>query len=191
MLVLNSFIQLTIAQIALQTAVSETTKQIATHMYPVKLMYAEAESKITGSQTGTILQRVLEQITEARNKLTDSEEIVEQYASYIPQPIVTLLELEKKQRELIETNSQDKIQQLFNPLVNQAFTALVLQFADNQVLRTNQLKVVNVQLPNLGSASTETFIVIEAQYDYKLAIPFFHRTLALRKRAVERIWIGS
>jgi hypothetical protein len=163
-------------------------------MYPVKLLYMEAESKVTGSHTGDIIQRVLEQIKEARSKLTGSEDLVEQYASYIPQPIVTLLEWEKKQRELLEANGQDLSQPLldrtFNPLVNQAFTKLVLTFANNEVLQPNHLKVVDVQLPNI-SLSSEAFIAIEAQYDIQLAIPFFHRTLALRKRAVERIWIGS
>jgi hypothetical protein len=193
-LVLNSFIQITIAQIALQTAVSETSKQIATHMYPVKLLYMEAESKITGSHTGLIIQQVLEKIREARSKVTDSEELVEQYASYIPQPIVTFLELEKKHRELLEANGQHMSKQIldhsFNPLVNQAFTSLVLQFADHKVIQPNHLKVVDVQLPNLASPS-EAFIAIEAQYDIQLMIPFFHRTIALRKRAVERLWIGS
>jgi hypothetical protein len=192
-LVLNSFIQITIAQIALQTAVSETTKQIATHMYPVKLLYSAAESKITGSQTGKIIQQVLQQIEEARSKVTGSEDLVEQYASYIPQSIVLLLEWEKQQREHIEANGQDISQQMldrtFNPLLNQAFTDLVLQFADNQVLRPNNLKVVAVQLPNL--VSSEALIAIEAEYDVQLNLPFFHRTLALRKRAVERVWIGS
>jgi hypothetical protein len=193
-LVLNSFIQITIAQIALQTAVSETTKQIATHMYPVKLLYMEAESKITGNHTGLIIQQVLEKIVETRSKLTDSEELVEQYASYIPEPIVTILKLEKKHRELLESNGQDMSQQLldqtFNPLVNQAFTKLVLQFADHNVIQPNHLNVVDIQLPNLASPS-EAFIAIEAQYDIQLMIPFFHRTLALRKRAMERLWIGS
>jgi hypothetical protein len=182
------------AQIALQTAVSETTKQIATHMYPVKLLYMEAESKIAGSHTGDIIQRVLEQIIETRSKVTDSEDLVEQYASYIPEPIVLFLEWEKKHRELLEANGQDMSQQLldhtFNPLVNQAFTKLVLTFTDNQVIQPNHLKVVEVQLPNITLPS-EALIAIEAQYDIQLAIPFFNRTLALRKRAVERLWIGS
>jgi hypothetical protein len=142
-------------------------------------------------RTCIIIQRVLEQITEARSKVTESEDLVEQYASYIPQPIVTLLELEKKHRELLEANGNDRSQQLFNPLVNKAFTALVLQFTDNLSLQPDHLKVVDVQLPNLAASSSEAFIAIEAQYDYKLMIPFFHRTLSLRKRAVERIWIGS
>jgi hypothetical protein len=163
-------------------------------MYPVKLLYMEAESKITGSHTGAIIQQVLEQIVEARSKVTDSEELVEQYASYIPEPIVLLLEWEKKRRDLLEANGQEMSEQLldqtFNPLVNQAFTKLVLTFADNQVIQPDHLKVVYVQFPNLALPS-EAYIAIEAQYDIQLAIPFFHRTLALRKRAVERLWIGS
>jgi hypothetical protein len=193
-LVLNSFIQLAVAQIALQTAVSETTKQIATHMYPVKLLYTKAESKALNSHTGAVIQQVIDQIAQSRSKVTDTEDYVAQYASYIPEPIVLLLEWEKKKRELLEAGGQDStervLEQSFNPLINKAFTTLVLQYADPKVIRPNHLKVIDVQLPNLA-ASTEAFIAIEAQYEISIPIPFFQRTLALRKRAMERVWIGS
>jgi hypothetical protein len=193
-LVLNSFIQITLTQIALQTAVSETTKQIAAHMYPVKLLYMEARSQVTDSKTGLAIQRVLDQIEQTRSKLSNSEDFVEQYSSYIPEPIMVLLEWEKKKRELLEANGQNASQQIldqtFSPLINVAFTKVVLQFTDTQMLNSKHLRVVDVQLPNLDSSS-EALIAIEAQYDLKLPIPFFHRTLFLRKRSVERVWIGS
>jgi hypothetical protein len=74
-------------------------------------------------------------------------------------------------------------------MANKAFTALVLQFADPVILHPNNLKVIDVQLPNL--ALSDTLIAIEAEYVIQLPIPFFHRTLALRKRSVEKAWIGS
>jgi hypothetical protein len=192
-LVLNSFIQISTAQIALQTAVSETTKQLAAHMYPVNLLYKKAEGQIVGSHTEAIIQRVLDQIEQARNKVSNSEDFVEKYASYIPEPIVVLLEWEKKKRELLEANGQDKSQELldqaFNPMANKAFTDLVLKFADPVILHPDHLKVIDVQLPNL--ALSDALIAIEAEYDIQLPIPFFHRTMALRKRAVEKAWIGS
>jgi hypothetical protein len=189
-LVLNSFIQITVAQIALQTAVSETAKQISTHMYPVKLLYSKVENQVSGSNTGINFQRILDQIEQARSKVIGSEDLVEQYASYIPEPIVVLLEWEKKQRELLEVNGQARGQQLLDPLINKAFTKLVLQFTDTKMLKPDHLQVVHVELPSLASSS-EAIISIEAQYDLRLPIPFFHHTLSLRKRAVERVWIGS
>jgi hypothetical protein len=193
-LVLNCFIQITMTQIALQTAVSETTKQIAAHMYPVKLLYTEAESQVTDSKTGLAIQRVLDQIEQIRSKVSRSVDFVEQYSSYIPEPIIVLLEWEKKKRELLEAKGQNTSQQIldqtFNPLINKAFTKVVLQFTDTQMINSKHLNVVDVQLPNLDSSS-EALIAIEAQYDLKLPIPFFHRTLFLRKRSVERVWIGS
>jgi hypothetical protein len=192
-LVLNSFIQISAAQIALQTAVSETVKQLATHMYPVKILYKEAESQIVGSHTEAIIQRVLDQVKQVRDKVTDSEDFVEKYASYIPEPIVVLLEWEKQKRELIEANGQDKSQELldqaFNPMANKAFSTLVRQFANPVILHPDHLKVIDVQLPNL--VLPEALIAIEAEYDIQLPIPFFHRTLALRKRAAEKVWIGN
>jgi hypothetical protein len=189
-LVLNSFIQISIAQFALQTAVSETNKQLASHMYPVKLLYIEAKTQVESSKAGVVIQRVLDQVEQARSKITDSEDLVERYASYIPEPIVVWMECEKRKREFLEENGQETAMKLLKPILNQAFTKLVLQFTDTALLRPDQLHVVDVDLPDLDSSS-DGFIAIEAQYDLNLPIPFFHRTLSLRKRAVERIWVGS
>jgi hypothetical protein len=189
-LVLNSFIQISLAQFALQTAVSETNKQLASHMYPVKLLYIEAKNKVESSKAGELIQRVLDQVVQARSKVTDSEDFVERYASYIPEPIVVWMEIEKKKREFLEEKGQDSAMKLLQPIINQAFTKLVQQFADQSLLRPAQLHVVDVDLPDLDSSSN-AFIAIEAQYDLNLPIPFFHRTISLRKRAVERIWVGS
>jgi hypothetical protein len=193
-LILNSFVQITLTEIALQTAVSETDKQIATHMYPVKLLYAEAKQKVTNSKAGGTIQSILDQIEQTRSKVTESEDFVEQYASFIPDPVVLLLEWEKKQREFVEsqgqTEAQNIIDQTFKPLLNKAFTELVLQFADTKVIHPKQFHVVDVKLPDLDHA-TNALIAIEAQYDIILPIPFFRKTISLRKRSTERIWIGN
>jgi hypothetical protein len=192
-MILNCFIQATIIQTALQTAVSESNKQIATHMYPVKLLYAEAKEKAVNSRTGVIIQQVLDQIAQARSKVTASEDFAGLYASYIPEPIVLILEWEKKKREFYEDQGQNKAQQtidqIFTPLLNKAFTKLVLQFADTSILQAARFNVVEVKLPDLEGNGDKLFS-IEAQYDYHLPIPFFHKTISLRKRATERIWVG-
>jgi hypothetical protein len=191
-MILNCFIQVTIVQTALQTAVSETNKQIATHMYPVQLLYAEAKEKAVNSRSGVMIQQVLDQIAQARSKVTDSEDFVGLYASYIPEPIVQLLEWEKKKRELYENQGHNLAQQtvdIFTPLLNKAFTKLVLQFADTGILHAARLNVVEVKLPDL-EGNGDKLVSIEAQYDYQLPLPFFHKTISLRKRASERIWVG-
>jgi hypothetical protein len=193
-MVLNNFIQITIIQTAMQTAVSETNKQIATHMYPVKLFYAEAKERAVNSKTGVIIQQVLDQIAKTRSKVTDSEDLAAQYTSYIPEPIVLLLEWEQKKREFFEAQGQSKAQQtvdqLFTPLLNKAFTQLLLQFADTKILHASHLNVVEVKLPDL-EGNGDKFISIEAQYDYHMPVPFLHKTIALRQRASERIWVGN
>jgi hypothetical protein len=163
-------------------------------MYPVKLLYTEAESQVTNSKKGLAIQRVLDQIEQTRSKVSHSEDFVEQYSSYIPEPIIVLLQWEKKKRELLEAEGQNAskqiVDQTFSPLINKAFAKVVLQFTDTQMLNSKHLSVVDVQLPNLDSTS-EAMIAIEAQYELRLPIPFFHHTLFLRKRSVERVWIGS
>lgn len=193
-LVLNCFIQLAAAQTALQSAVSETTKQIAVHMYPVQRIIEKAEMQMYGNSSIELIQHTIEQIDQLHDHLINSEDYVEKYADYIPEPILLLLQWEKKKRELIEENGQNDWQHIldntYKPGINKAFTTLLRENADSNWMQMNHLSVIEVQLPNLISNS-DAKIAIEAQYELKMAIPFFQRAILLRKRAVERAWTGS
>jgi len=193
-LILYSFIQIAAAQIALQSAVFETNEQIATHMYPVKLLYDAAKRKYKQNKIVMAIQNVIDQANQTQQKVNGVEDFALHYASLIPKPIVLLLEWEKKQREYEESRiglgTEKFADQSFQLLLNKAFTQIVLQFADKKKIHPSQFHVIDVKLPDLNQ-SNGAFIAIEAQYDFILQLPFFHRTISLRKKAMERIWVGA
>ena len=191
---LNCLIQVSKVEMGLQTAVSETVKDISTHMYPVRLLYIEAKQKTEQSKAGILYQNILDKVNQAKEQIETVEGLTDQFARFIPDSIVALIQWEKTRREELENKGKEQadefIENTFNPVLNQAFKKIVLQYADPSLVHASNLKVTKVTLSNLEQPE-EAFIGIEAQYDYKLPIPFINKTIHLRKRAYERAWIGS
>ncbi|TBL80248.1 TadE/TadG family type IV pilus assembly protein [Paenibacillus thalictri] len=189
-----AFIQIAVTEMAVQSAVSETTKLIATGMYPVDLLYREAKTQWTQSKPYAAYSSVLDKITGFRSKVETAETFVDDYAAFIPDPVVSIVEWEKEKREHVETMAQDKAEEyvtsIYKPLLNQAFTAVVSASVNKTVLDPARLRVVEVTLPNLESKD-EAVISIEAEYELNLLIPFYHKTVHIRKKAYERAWVGA
>jgi hypothetical protein len=196
-LMLIAFIQISLAEMALQSAVSETTKILAVNMYPVDLLYAEAQSRWDQSSANGWIEQALGRVDSVRQKAVDSEQFVEDYEKWIPQPVVKLMEWEKTHREQMEAlahaeteEAKQNIKDAYTPLLNAAFTPLVSLYANKSRLQTNRLKVTEVVLPNLSSKE-QVFIGIEAKYEVPLHVPFFRKTVVIRKKALERAWVGG
>ncbi|WP_135550996.1 TadE/TadG family type IV pilus assembly protein [Paenibacillus cymbidii] len=191
---LQAFIQLSIAELALQTAVSETTKQLAAGMYPVQQLYSAAKEAYAGSKAGALLGKVLERIDTARSALDSAEQMAERYESWIPEPLLVLLRWEQERRERLETETSERyeryLDQTYRPLLNAAFAPLVWRHADERVLRGNNCRVTQVTLPDLAG-SGETLLGIEASCEVKLTLPFVKRTILVKKAAYEQVWIGK
>lgn len=191
---LNCMIQVAVTELALQSAVSETTKQIAAHLYPVRLLYGEAKQKLAGSKAGMWLQEVIDRVQTVRYKVTDAEDLAKAYERYIPEPILQWVEWEKQRREELEAAGRSSVENVVkntvDPLLCKAFQPIVVHFADTRVLQSERLRVETVAVPSLEPGG-ESFVGIEAAYDLKLPIPFWSKTVTIRKKAYERAWIGE
>lgn len=182
---------------ALQSAVSETTKVVAAHMYPVDLMYQQAKGKWDQSSMKGKMEQVLDQIDSVKQKAVNTEEFIDEYERWIPDPVVKLMEWERMHRQELEdmTHAQtdeakQKIKDTYKPLLNEAVTPIVALYANKSRLKTDRLKVTDVILLDLNGKK-DVFIGIEAQYEVPLIIPFFHKVMVVRKKAMERAWIGG
>lgn len=196
-LVLIAFVQISLAEMALQSAVTDTTRVIAANMYPVDLLYEQARSKWNQSAASGWVDGVIDQIDSVKQKAVDTEQFVEDYERFIPDPVVQFIGLEKKYREHIEAlgqaKTEDAKQQLeaaYKPILNSAVTPVVALYANQSRLRKERLKVTNVILPDLVHKEN-AFIGIEAQYEVPLTIPFFQKVIIIRKQAYERAWVGG
>jgi hypothetical protein len=188
------FIQISLAEMALQTAVSESTKSIATQLYPVKLLVQEAKSKYDQSQAAGVINSAIDKVQTSREKVIDAEDFIDEYAAYIPDPVLEILKWEKEKRLQGEGKAQAEydnlIESQIKPRVNAAFTPIVYAYSDSAFIDRDNLKVTSVILPDLFSGG-ETYFGVEAQLAFKLKLPFINRTLTLKKKAYERAWLGA
>lgn len=191
---LIAMIQLSVAELALQSAVSESAKEIAARMYPVRLLYGEAKSKVQESKAGSTVQEITNRVMDARGKLIGTEDFIERYETYIPGPIAELAAWEKARREQLEQAGADGIedmkQRIVDPALCRAFQPIVMHYANRKILKAEQLQIEQLTVPGLESGGND-YIGIQAKYTLKLPIPFIHKTVEIRKKAYERVWVGE
>jgi hypothetical protein len=189
-----SLVQISVTELALQDAVSETAKQIAANLYPVKLLYAEAKQKYGQSKLAAGIGEMVDKVNSAREQAEGVENFVEDYAAFIPDPVVRLMQAEKEMRETLEQTAGDSYDQAkreaLRILAEKAFTPIVGLSADKRWIKSDRLKVTSIDVPIPDDAG-KAFIGIEARYELKLAIPFFPKTFVLKKKAYERAWVGA
>ncbi|WP_078553044.1 TadE/TadG family type IV pilus assembly protein [Bacillus alkalicellulosilyticus] len=175
-------IKFAITDIALNRAVSETAKQIATQAYPVhkviKLGEAGAISYLEGKPH---YQDMVEDLSNNRDAIVD---------------------------ELKEALGEDGYQTLISDPINQgvsyvldtaaiAFLTPIVQLYledahDLGFIDKEKVEVVTpVLFPNLVSDGGNKYVLITAEYDIVLPIPFIEQTYTIRKQAYERAWLGS
>lgn len=170
MIAMVSFIQIAVAEMALQHAVSETTKQVAAHMYPAYLL--------SQTKRGDQMAEVLQDIDAVKEEFGSISTFSDDYAALIPEPVVQLLSLDTRPGDVGELLKNTLVLQLLNVYV------------DERLLNKQQLKVTASHLPNVFDKQ-QAYFGITAQYELNLFIPFIRQTLTLSKTAYERVWIGD
>lgn len=188
------FIQIALVEMALQSGVSEATKSIAGQLYPVRILVQEAQLKYDQSRAAEMLNTVVDQVQSAREHVTSTEEIANEYAAYIPDSLLEIVRWEKEKRVLGEGMAQDELNEFYQsqvmPRMLAAFTPIVFAFCDVKFVNKSNFKVISVTLPSLKQDG-EAFFGIEAQLIYQLPIPFMSQTIVLKKRGFERAWVGA
>ncbi|PYI55876.1 TadE/TadG family type IV pilus assembly protein [Paenibacillus flagellatus] len=193
-LALVCLIRLTVADLALHHAVSETVKQMAANAYPVQLLAEEARKAYEQSPVGGQVDGWLGHIRVARDKLVQGEQWVDDYKAFIPDALVQWVEWERQKREQAEKLGRDEydafVKERIDPYVRSAFKLAVVHYSDSSVLKEDRLAVVEATVPSFTDPERR-FVGIEAEYAVKLPIPFVNKTVTLRKKAYERIWTGA
>ncbi|PZE21815.1 TadE/TadG family type IV pilus assembly protein [Paenibacillus xerothermodurans] len=196
-LMLIAFIQISLAEMALQSAVSETTKVLAVNMYPVDLLYAQAKNQWDQSAVSVWLDQAIGRVKAVNQTAADTEQFVQDYEQWIPEPLVKVMGWEKTHRQQLEALSQSgteeakkQVRDAYQPILNSTFAPLVGVYANKTRLNMDRLKVTNVILPDLNNTE-EAFVGVEAQYELPLHVPFFRKTVIIRKKAYERAWVGA
>jgi hypothetical protein len=182
-LAMISILSIAITDIALYAGVSETTKQVAAHMYPVQ----EIASTAMESEWGTRISEWISKVRTTRQTMDAAAQEADLYAHAIPESLLIVLD---QYRQLTGTMDQFASEQ-WNRMLSAAFEPMLASYLDSGVWPGgSRPKVVKVVFPNLLERSNPYF-GIEAEYTLRLPIPFVTKTITLRHKAYERIWIGN
>ncbi|MFD0681727.1 MULTISPECIES: TadE/TadG family type IV pilus assembly protein [unclassified Paenibacillus] len=95
-LMLIAFIQISLTEMALQSAVSETTKVLAVNMYPVDLLYAGAKSQWNQSSVNGWIDLALGKIYSVKQGAVNTEQFIDEYERWIPDPVIALMGWRKR-----------------------------------------------------------------------------------------------
>ncbi|MZQ87321.1 pilus assembly protein [Paenibacillus sp. 5J-6] len=187
-------IQIACLEMALQAGVSEATKSIAGQLYPVRLLVHEAKAKFDQSGPAEIMNSAIDHVQSVREQVSNTESLADEYAAYIPEPLLELVKWEKEKRlqgeEFVTEEKDELYEQQVIPRINAAFTPIVYAFCDPSTVTRTNFKVSSITLPSLYNDG-DAYFGIEAEIAYRLPIPFLSQTIILKKRAYERAWVGA
>lgn len=169
-----SFVQIAVVEMALQTAVTETTKQTAAHIYPIYVL--------SQTEAGQELQSIMNTVQSAKENFEFGKDIIDEYAALIPDSLLSLLSWLDVLVDRVESQT--------NEALNLALLPLLIGYADENIFLRNQIQVIDVKLPNFIHKD-HAYFGITATYKLKLFIPFFEKEIIIYKTAFERVWIGS
>lgn len=181
---LNCFIQISIAETALKTAVMETTKGLAANMYPVEVIYEEVVSRAGETAAGKHIQQLVDKAREAQADWKEIEDTIGSFAALVPESSLQWLEWESKFQD-----QKDSVEEWLSRQIYAAFKPVLLHHTNTKLLHAERLEIVNMSFPSLASGDA-SFFTLEAEYTFKLPIPFFNRNITIKKRAHERSWTG-
>ncbi|REE67264.1 hypothetical protein A8990_14420 [Paenibacillus taihuensis] len=166
-------IRLSMVQMALHGAVSQTVREASTNIHPVELAI---ESFATAEEA--------ESRSSEQKELPGVSFVADKLESWLPSPSGPLLAaaLRGDWKPVEDMAATEIGRSIVEPLLRRA--------ADVSVLEPEQLHLSKLSLPDLKEKQ-DAFLLIEASYSFKLGFPFTKRDLVLKERAEERVWVSD
>ncbi|MFF2481826.1 TadE/TadG family type IV pilus assembly protein [Paenibacillus sp. NPDC058071] len=164
-------IRLCAAQMALQSAASQSVRQIAAHIRPAELAVSQWSSPAPAAEPANL-------------PLSGWRMIAAEAARWLPDPAGVL--------------ASSAIEGDWSPLVDAASTELgrfaveplLRGNADKAILEPERITLSRLSLPDLKSKQ-EPYITIEASYEFPMRVPILNKPIILREPASERVWVSD
>ncbi|MFD7524727.1 hypothetical protein [Paenibacillus chitinolyticus] len=179
-------IQIAVADMALRSAVSESTKVLAAGLYPAEVLYKQGKEAFDQSTLASGGQHVMDTLQNLREQAAQAGEFIDSVEAYLPDPVVGLLSWVRQAGE----SGVDGAKEAASSALRDAMKPVVYSFADKRILKKDRFRISGVTLPSLTNRE-RAYLGFEVTYDFPLAVPFFNRTLVLKKKALERVWLGA
>ncbi|WP_246590689.1 TadE/TadG family type IV pilus assembly protein [Paenibacillus sophorae] len=193
-------VQMTLYSTALQSTVSDTVKEVATHMYPVALTAEKAEQARTTSgeaENGTDDQSASDNVgSEATGSGKTSvwtiprlsvADWAEQYAAELPPPLDEWIRSAAKKGEgpLQELQAEGS-----EAVLDAAVKPLLKPYIASDMLDYRRIHVSNVIVPKLKDGE-KPYFGLQVSYELPMKVPFLNWSIVLEASSVERLWIGD
>ncbi|MEX2416248.1 MAG: TadE/TadG family type IV pilus assembly protein [Paenibacillaceae bacterium] len=116
--------------------------------------------------------------------VSTKDEWLNSFLAWVPDVIIPTIETLLTDR-LNESLTQPAMNRLFKPI----YWHYVEQSYKNSLIRYDQLNIEFVSIPFINN--DVSMFGIEVRYEFRLSLPFYQRTILIRKRAYERVWFGA
>ncbi len=160
---LATIIRISVVDMALNQAVSETTEIVATHVYPAQLLYEAGRGKA---------DELIKNSSDDHLDLGKVSELTEQ--------LFDVLGID------LDNYLGSVAAQAMSGFVSDKFD----EANPDSVVGGGQIEIVEVNSP-LGFNSNDPYLEVVVTYDVPIQAPFIDTTLTLEKRGYERLWIGK
>lgn len=170
-LLLTSFVKISIAEMALKESVSETAQTVSHYSYLALVAQDAVKQKSDafvdaiagkagdGLGNNVIAEMLLGKVADSGKELIPTTgDALNNFSDGIYQTVV-----KEKYKNKVGSSS------FFNP---------------------GGIKIVDSSVPK-GTGSEDSLVKIEAENELKLVIPFFEKKITIKKKAVERGWVGN
>ncbi|WP_345940199.1 TadE/TadG family type IV pilus assembly protein [Paenibacillus durus] len=193
-------VQMTLYSTALQSTVSDTVKEVATHMYPAALAAEKAEQ--SGATSGEAENETEDQAA-AENAGSEAAgadktpvwtiprlsvaDWAEQYAADLPPPLDEWIRsaAEKGEGPLQELQAEGS-----EAVLDAAVKPLLRPYIASDMLDYRRIHVSNVIVPKLRDGE-KPYFGLQVSYELPMKVPFLNRSIVLEASSVERLWIGD
>ena len=172
---LVAFVQFSAAETALQTAADGTVRQAATHIRPALLLQQEAASQGDSSEPAEPSKPV-------STPLPAWRETAAEVTGLLPEPAGPLAEA------VLKGDWEALRDMALEPIGRAVFEPLLRQAAQETPLKPERVRLAGLTLPDL-SGGKEAFLVLEAEYEFPIRVPFSGKPIILHRTAAERVWI--
>jgi hypothetical protein len=168
--------QLVMAEIAMQQAVSQTVKLTAAHMYPIALV----QQTSPGQQAAQV-------IVNAEDWMKRVDQVAEMLVSYDEQLPGQLSEGLTGATAWLRRTANDSadagLSRVFLPMLRE-------QLHESAWVNSERVKITDVQFPNLAERGNAYF-GLTALYKMRIALPFYQTVIEIEVDAYERIWLAG
>jgi hypothetical protein len=175
LLFLIFLVRVSVCQMALEDAASQTVRQTAAHVRPAELFAEQAAP--------TAAEPSAEQ-PEPKSSLVNLGPLFKQLAGRLPAPAGPVLEA------IGEGDWKPVADMAASKVGGSVVEPLVRQLAEDTILEIDRIRLGHLTLPDLQGGE-DAFFELELQYDFPLGLPFTNKYLTLRARAEERVWVSD